>query len=82
MTQQELLAEMERLYEAGDSKALEAFAIEHFKEFPEEVQGKILFSFFSETLEREAGNAQIANIQKQGLDALEKFSEANSSPEE
>ena len=82
MTQQELLAEMERLQETGDPKALETFALEHFKEFPEEVQGKLLFSFFSETLEREAGNAQIADIQKQGLDALEKFSDANASPEE
>ncbi len=70
MTQQELLAEMERLLEKGDEKALEAFTLEHFKEFPEDVQGKLLLSFYTEALEKEAGEPGIADIQQQGLDAL------------
>jgi len=81
MTREELLAQMEKLVEAGDTKALETFALEHFKEFPEEVQSKLLFSFFNETLEKEAGDAQITEIQRQGLDALEKFSKAEPTQE-
>ena len=81
MTREELLAHMEKLAEAGDTKALETFALEHFKEFPEEVQSKLLFSFFSETLEKEAGNARITDVQRQGLEALEKLSKAEPSQE-
>jgi hypothetical protein len=79
MDRAELLAEMERLAGAGDEKAFEAFALEHFKEFPEEVQGKILFGFYQETLEKPAGDAITADIQKQGLDALEKIEEIKAS---
>ena len=73
MTREELLAHMEKLAEAGDDKAFEAFVLEHFKEFPEEIQGKILFGFFSETLEKQAGEAAIAQVQKEGLEALEEL---------
>ena len=73
MTREELLAAMEKLAEAGDEKAMEAFALEHFQEFPEDVQGKILFEFFGQALEREAGAAAIANLQQQGLEALDEL---------
>jgi hypothetical protein len=73
MTREELLAEMERLVEAGDEKAYETFVLEHFKEFPEEVQQKILMGFFTETLDRQTPADDIAEIQKQGIDALEKL---------
>jgi len=71
MTQEQLLTEMEGLLEAGDTKALETYVLEHFTELPEDVQGKVLLGFYSEALENEAGTAQIAGIQREGLQALE-----------
>lgn len=73
MTREELLAQMEKLAEAGDEKAYEAFVLEHFKEFPENVQGKVLFGFFSETLEKEAGTAATVQLQQQGIEALDEL---------
>lgn len=73
MERQELLAHLEKFAAAGDEKAFESFVIEHFEEFPEEVQGKLLFGFFSETVEKEAGNAAIAQLQQQGLEALDEL---------
>ncbi len=73
MTKEELLKEMEIILETKGEKALEAFVLEHFTELPEDVQGKALMSFYTEALEREAGDAQIAQIQKEGLDAMEKI---------
>lgn len=68
-----LKAELARLIEAGDEKALEAFALEHFTEFPKDVQGDILLSFVSETLEKQAGQAQTSDLQQRGIAALEKL---------
>lgn len=79
MTNEELLKEMERLAASGDEQALKAFMFERFKEFPEEVQGKILMAFYQEGLEKEAGEAAIAQIQNQGLEALEKIEEIKAS---
>ena len=64
---------MEQLLEAGDMKALEAYTLEHFTELPEDVQGKVLMGFYRETLEKQAGEAQIMQLQKQGIDAIEKI---------
>ena len=75
MTSEELLAEMERLVEAGDKQALERFALDHFIEFPEDVQGKILSGFLSETLEAEGSEAEIAGIQKEGLETMKELEE-------
>ena len=68
-----LKAELVRLMEAGDEKALERFALDHFTEFPKDVQGDILLSFVSETLEKQAGQTKIADLQKRGIEALEKL---------
>jgi hypothetical protein len=73
MTKEELLKEMERLFEAGDEKALEAFAIEHFKELPEDVQGKLLLSFYTQTVGASGGDSSVAQVQKEGMDALKKL---------
>jgi hypothetical protein len=75
MNQEELLSEMERLVEAGDEKAFERFVLDHFTEFPEDVQGKLLLNFYTETVEKQAGEAVIADIQKEGLDAIAKIDE-------
>ncbi len=66
---------MERLVEAGDEKAFERFVLDHFTEFPEDVQGKLLLNFYTETVEKQAGEAVIADIQKEGLDAIAKIDE-------
>ena len=75
MTPQELLIEMERLVEAGDEKAIERYMLDHFEEFPEDVQGKLLLGFYTEALESQAGEAEIAKIQKEGLDAIKTIDE-------
>lgn len=82
MTQEELVAEMEKLAVAGDVKAFEAFALEHFKEMPEGAQGKVLFGFFQEALEKKAGEAAIAQIQKEGIEALNELDELKRSVSE
>ena len=73
MTKEELLAEMERVLETGGEKALEAFVLEHFSELPKDIQGKALLGFYTEALE---GEAEIAQIQKQGIGAMEQIGEA------
>ncbi len=73
MNREELLAQMEKLAAAGDEKAYEAFIIEHFKELPEEVQGKVLFGFFSETVDRQANEKATELLQLEGLKALEEL---------
>ena len=66
-----MLQEMERILETKGEKALEAFILEHFTELPESVQGKALMGFYAGALEREAETAQIAKVQKEGIEAIE-----------
>lgn len=73
-----LKQEVERLIEAGNEKALEAFVLAHFTELPEEVQKRLLFSFFTETAERQVGEARVGDIQKQGVELLEQLEKIKS----
>ena len=73
MTEDTLRLELARLMEAGDEKALEAFVVEHFTEFPEATRKDILLAFTSETLEKEAGRAKIVELQERGMGALNKL---------
>jgi hypothetical protein len=69
----QLKQEIMRLIEGGDEQALRAFILEHYGELPEEIQAKVLFAFYTEAVERQAGEAEVKNLQTQALDALEKL---------
>ncbi len=59
--------------EAGARK----FLIDNLQKFPEEVQEKLTFAFFEEALMSEAkGVKEIADMQKQGLEAIRQIDEA------
>ncbi len=74
MTREETLAKIDELIASGaDEKALERFVIDHFKELPEDIQGKVLLSFYSESIAQEADEARIAKLQEEGVDALDKL---------
>jgi hypothetical protein len=73
MTKDELLKEMEHVLETQGEQALEKFTLEHFTELPEDVQGKVLLGYYSQAIEKEAGEAAIAELQKEGLEALEEL---------
>ncbi len=71
MTQQQLMAEIDKLVDAGDEKAVERFMIDHYQELPEEVQGKLLLGFYAESLQKEADEARIMELQEQGVELLD-----------
>lgn len=71
MTTEHIRAEIDRLVEAGDEAALEAFVLEHFAELPEETQGTMLLSYFKDAVERKAADAKISELQEKALDAME-----------
>ena len=73
MTLEELQSEINTLIDAEDGAGLERFVIDHFKEFPEDMQGQILFAFLRETLERVEGEQEIEKIQKEGMEAIKKI---------
>lgn len=67
----DILAEAERLAEAGKEKECEDFILEHYTKLPEEVQKKVLMALASETLEAEAGEQAIEKVREEGIKALE-----------
>ncbi len=71
MTHEQLLAEIDKLADAGDEKALERFMIDHYEELPEEVQGKLLLGFYTESLQKEADEARVVELQKKGVEVLD-----------
>ncbi len=59
--------------EAGARK----FLIDNLQKFPEEVQDKLTFAFFEEALLNETkGIQEVAEMQKQGLDAMSQIQKA------
>ena len=70
MTDDELRSQINSLIEIADENAIDRFLLEHFTEFPEDMQKKALFSFYADALEEEAN---IANLQKEGLETIEKL---------
>ncbi|OGG80666.1 hypothetical protein A3A39_03160 [Candidatus Kaiserbacteria bacterium RIFCSPLOWO2_01_FULL_54_13] len=75
MTPEELRKQLDVLLEAGDEKALERFVLDHFTEFPEDVQGKLALSFYTDALEKEAADGKVMDIQEKGLETMRKLKE-------
>lgn len=69
----EFLVYVDKDDEAGARK----FLIDNLQKFPEEVQDKLIFAFFEEALLDETkGMKDIAEVQKQGLDAMSQIDKA------
>jgi hypothetical protein len=60
--------EFMKVVETGNEQAAKDFIIDHLKEFPEEVQTKIISAFFFDALDKEAdGIEKRAALQKEAL---------------
>ncbi len=74
---EELYKKLTELAKAGDEKSARAFLTEHLKEFPAEVQEKIVFAFFQDALDKKVGiDEKISIIQKVGLDSINEIEAA------
>ena len=61
----------------GDEAGARKFLIDNLQKFPEEVRDKITFAFFEEALMKETeGMQEIAEMQKQGLEAMSQIDKA------
>jgi len=69
----EFLVYAEKDDEAGARK----FLIDNLQKFPEEVQDKLTFAFFEDALMHDAkGIKEIADMQKEGLEAMSQIDKA------
>ena len=70
----ELYEEFLRLAEAGDENAARAFLTDRYKDFPEEMQEKVMFAFFSEAVTKRAAEIEgVTKIQQEGMEMLTKL---------
>src|ERR1700722_1433199 len=57
-----------RIVETGDETAAKSFLTDHIKEFPEEIQQKIVAAFFFDALEKESDEIEKrAALQKEAM---------------
>ena len=69
-----LYKKLTELMDAGDEKNAKDFLIEHIKEFPADVQKKIVFEFFADALDKTVENkTRNTQIQKEGMEAIEEI---------
>jgi hypothetical protein len=74
MTLEELREKINPFIDQEDEQGLERFVIEHFKEFPEDIQGKVLAAFVEEAVDKREGESSIEKLQKEGMEAMTKIS--------
>lgn len=69
--------------EKGDEAGAKQFLLDNFNKFPEELQDKLTFVFFEEALASEAEKVRgVAEIQKEGLEAMSQLEKMKKSLEE
>lgn len=69
--------------EKDDEQGARTFLIDNLQKFPEEVQDKLTFAFFEEALmDTTKGIKDIAEMQKQGIDAMSQIDKAKKILEE
>lgn len=67
----------------NDEQGARKFLVDNLQKFPEEVQDKLTFAFFEEAMTDETrGIKDIAEMQKQGLDAMGQIEKAKKILEE
>ena len=78
-----LYNEFVELTQKGDMEAAKDFLNLHYKDFPQELQDKITFAFFEESLVNESNKVMAVNeVQKQGLEAMDAIEKAKKAMEE
>ena len=61
----------------NDERGARNFLVDNLQKFPEDMQDKLAFTFFEEALASETrGTKEIAEMQKEGLDALSQIDKA------
>jgi ferritin len=76
-TLSDLYKQLGDIADTGDEQAFRTFLTDHFNEFPEEIQKKIMFEFFSEALTAKVQNiSQNAQIQQEGIEAIKEVEKA------
>jgi len=79
----DLYNEFLTLVNKGDEQGARDFLIENLQKFPEDVQDKLTFAFFEEALIDETkGIKEIAEMQKEGIDAMSQIDKAKKVLEE
>jgi len=74
---EDLYKEFMVFVEKNDEEGARKFLIDNLQKFPEDVQDKLTFAFFEEALMKEAeGKKEIAEMQKQGLEAISQIEKA------
>lgn len=68
-----LKRQLTELIEAGDAQALERFVLDHFTEFPEEMQGKLLATFYIEAIGTDSPDDAVRDLQEEGLALMDKL---------
>ena len=70
-TFEDLYKEFMVYVDKDDEEGARKFLLDNFQKFPEDIQDKLTFAFFEEALLDETkGMKDIADMQKQGLEAL------------
>jgi hypothetical protein len=66
-----LMKEFAEVVACGDEEAARKFLVDNLKQFPQDVQNKIISAFFEEALsKRSSGLHAVADFQKEGLRAI------------
>ncbi len=66
-----LMKEFSEVVARGNEEDARKFLVDNLKQFPQEVQGKIIGAFFEEALSKKAdGLHAVADFQKEGLAAV------------
>ena len=70
----ELYTKLNALIETGDETAVRRFLIDHLKEFPEDLQKRIIFETFAEALDKKVEiETNIAQIKEEGVQAIKEI---------
>lgn len=76
-TFEKLYSEFLTYVDNDDEAGARKFLVDNLQKFPKDVQDKITFAFFEEALvEETAGVKEIAEMQKQGLEAMSELDKA------
>ena len=75
----QLYNKLTELVDGGNEQAVRDFLTEHIKEFPLDVQKKIVFEFFQEALDKKVENVELnTQIQKEGIKEIKDIDNAKS----
>ena len=72
MNQQELAEQLDRILDTGTEEEATNFVVEHFKEFPADVQRELAVALYSDALEEDLAKREaLAELKKEAIGAIE-----------